>query len=289
VNDKPTELSGVGFGVHNADLGRASVEDRKWPVESFCTAEKIQGEIMGKFIAFLYGLVAYLVFLGSFLYAIGFVTGIGVPKTLDSGPFVPTSEAVIIDLLLLGLFAIQHSVMARQEFKQWWTQFVPASVERSTFVLFSSLILILIFWQWRAIPAVVWQVTNQGLAQVVLGLSLVGWLIVLLGTFLINHFELFGLHQITNNLKGRPMPAPQFRTPFFYKVVRHPIYVGFLIAFWATPMMTVGHLLFSVMTTGYIIIGTLLEERDLIAMFGDDYRRYRARVSMLIPFWTKSS
>ncbi len=244
---------------------------------------------MGKFIAFLYGLVAYLVFLGSFLYAIGFVTCIAVPKTLDSGPLVPISEAVTIDLLLLGLFAIQHSVMARKEFKQWWTQFVPASVERSTYVLFSSLLLILMFWQWRAVPAVVWQVTNQSLAQALLGLSLVGWLIVLLSTFLINHFELFGLHQITNNLTRRSMPAPQFKTPFFYKVVCHPIYVGFLIAFWATPMMTMGHLLFSIMTTGYIIIGTLLEERDLIAMFGDDYRRYRARVSMLIPFWTKSS
>jgi len=244
---------------------------------------------MEKFVAFLYGLVAYLIFLGSFLYAIGFVTGMVVPKTLDSGPLAPTSEALIIDLLLLGLFAIQHSVMARKEFKQWWTQFVPASVERSTYVLFSSLVLILMFWQWRAIPSVVWQVTNQSLAQGLLGLSLVGWGIVLLGTFLINHFELFGLQQITNNLAGRSMPESQFRTPLFYKVVRHPIYVGFLIAFWATPTMTMGHLLFSVMTTGYIIIGTLLEERDLIARFGDDYRRYRERVSMLIPFWTKSS
>ncbi len=244
---------------------------------------------MGKFIAFLYGLVAYLVFLGSFLYAIGFVTGIAVPKTIDSGPFAPMSEALIVDLLLLGLFAIQHSVMARKEFKQWSAQFVPASVERNTYVLVSSLVLILMYWQWRAIPAVVWQVTNQGLAQALLGLSLVGWLIVLLGTFLINHFELFGLQQVTNNLTGRTVPAPKFVTPFFYKVVRHPIYVGFLIAFWATPIMTMGHLLFSIMTTGYIIIGTLLEERDLIATFGDDYRRYRERVSMLIPFWTKSS
>ena len=244
---------------------------------------------MGKFVAFLYGLVAYLVFFGSFLYAIGFVTGIVVPKTLDSGPFAPIGEALITDLLLLGLFAIQHSVMARKEFKRWWTQFVPASVERSTYVLFSSLLLILMFWQWRAIPTVVWQVTNQSLAQALLGLSLAGWLIVLLGTFLINHFELFGLHQITNNLTRRSMPAPQFKTPFFYKVVRHPIYVGFLIAFWTTPIMTTGHLLFSAMTTGYIIIGTLLEERDLIATFGDDYRHYRKRVSMFIPFWTKLS
>jgi protein-S-isoprenylcysteine O-methyltransferase Ste14 len=242
---------------------------------------------MGKFIAFLYGLVAYLVFLGSFLYAIGFVTGIAVPKTLDSGPLVPMSEALIVDLLLLGLFAIQHSVMARKEFKQWSAQFVPASVERNTYVLMSSLLLILMYWQWRAIPAVVWQITNQSLAQALLGLSLVGWVIVLLGTFLINHFELFGLQQVTNNLMGRTVPAPKFVTPFFYKVVRHPIYVGFLIAFWVTPIMTMGHLLFSIMTTGYIIIGTLLEERDLIATFGDDYRRYRERVAMLIPFWTK--
>jgi len=245
--------------------------------------------MMGRLGAFLYGVVAYLVFLGSFLYAIGFVTGIAVPKTLDSGPFAPIGEALVVDLLLLGAFAIQHSVMARKEFKQWWAQFVPASVERSTYVLFSSLLLILMFWQWRAISAVVWQVTNQNLAQALLGLSLVGWLIVLLSTFLINHFELFGLRQIMNNLTGRSMPKPQFKTPFFYKVVRHPIYVGFLIAFWATPVMTMGHLLFSVMTTGYIIIGTLLEERDLVATFGDDYRRYRERVSMLIPFWTKSS
>jgi protein-S-isoprenylcysteine O-methyltransferase Ste14 len=242
---------------------------------------------MGKIIAFLYGLVAYLVFLGSFLYAIGFVTGIAVPKTLDSGPLVPMSEALIVDLLLLGLFAIQHSVMARKEFKQWSAQFVPASVERNTYVLMSSLVLILMYWQWRAIPAVVWQITNQSLAQALLGLSLVGWVIVLLGTFLINHFELFGLQQVTNNLMGRTVPAPKFVTPFFYKVVRHPIYVGFLVAFWVTPIMTMGHLLFSIMTTGYIIIGTLLEERDLIATFGVDYRRYRERVAMLIPFWTK--
>jgi methanethiol S-methyltransferase len=196
---------------------------------------------MGKIIAFLYGLVAYLVFLGSFLYAIGFVTGIAVPKTLDSGPLVPMSEALIVDLLLLGLFAIQHSVMARKEFKQWSAQFVPASVERNTYVLMSSLVLILMYWQWRAIPAVVWQITNQSLAQALLGLSLVGWVIVLLGTFLINHFELFGLQQVTNNLMGRTVPAPKFVTPFFYKVVRHPIYVGFLVAFWVTPIMTMGH------------------------------------------------
>lgn len=244
---------------------------------------------MGKSFAFVYGLAAYLIFFGSFLYTIGFVSGLVVPKTLDSGPFAPTGEAVIIDLLLLGLFAIQHSVMARQEFKQWWTRFVPAPVERSTYVLFASSLLILLLWQWHAVPAVVWQVTNQSLAQALLGLSFVGWLIVLLSTFLINHFELFGLQQITNNLTGRSQPAPQFRTPLFYKVVRHPIYVGFLIAFWSTPTMTTGHLLFSVMTTGYIVIGTLLEERDLVAIFGDDYQRYRERVSMLIPFWTKSS
>jgi protein-S-isoprenylcysteine O-methyltransferase Ste14 len=244
---------------------------------------------MNRLLVLFYGVVAYLVFFATFLYAIGFVSGLVVPKTIDTGMVVPTTEALIVNILLMSLFAVQHSVMARRQFKQWWTRYVPKSVERSTYVLFASLALILLVWQWRAIPAVVWQVTNQSLAQALLGLSLVGWLIALLGTFLINHFELFGLHQITNNLTGRSMPAPQFKTPFFYKVVRHPIYVGFLIAFWATPIMTMGHLLFSVMTTGYIIIGTLLEERDLIAAFGNDYRRYRERVSMLIPFWTKSS
>jgi len=179
-------------------------------------------------------------------------------------------------------------VMARKPFKQWWTTIVPASVERSTYVLFSSLALILLFWQWRPMSAVVWQIADPRIAAAVVGLSAVGWLIVLTSTFLINHFELFGLHQVANNLAGRPMPTPRFRTPLYYKLVRHPIYLGFIIAFWAAPTMTMGHLLFAAVTTAYIVVGASLEERDLIEVFGDEYRRYRGRVSMLVP-WRKST
>jgi len=243
---------------------------------------------MGRLIAFLYGLVSYVVFFASFLYAIGFVEGLVVPKTIDSGAIVPLAEALIVNLLLMSLFAIQHSVMARPQFKQWWTRLVPKSVERSTYVLFSSLALVLLFWQWRPMPAVVWQIVNPQVAMAVMGLSFVGWLIVLTSTFLINHFELFGLHQVANNLTGRDMPTPIFRTPLYYKFVRHPIYLGFIIAFWATPVMTAGHLLFASVTTAYIVIGTLLEERDLIELFGTDYLHYKTRVAMLMP-WRKSA
>jgi protein-S-isoprenylcysteine O-methyltransferase Ste14 len=243
---------------------------------------------MGRFTAFLYGLASYFVFFGAFLYAIGFLSGLVVPKAVDDGAVVPLSEAFIIDILLMSVFAVQHSVMARQGFKQWWTQFVPKSVERSTYVLLASLALVLLFWQWRPIPAVVWNIDSPQIAMAMIGLSLLGWLIVLTSTFLINHFELFGLHQVANNLTGHPMPTTRFRTPLYYKFVRHPIYLGFIIAFWATPTMTVGHLLFAVVTTAYIFVGILLEERDLIDLFGDEYRRYKDRVSMLVP-WRKSA
>jgi protein-S-isoprenylcysteine O-methyltransferase Ste14 len=246
-----------------------------------------RGNALGRFVAFLYGLVAYAVFFGSFLYAIGFVSGLAVPKTIDTGPVTPITEAFIVNILLMSLFAVQHSVMARRQFKEWWTQYVPKSVERSTYVLFASLALVLLFWQWQPIPTVVWQVADSTVAAAIICLSFIGWLIVLTSTFLINHFELFGLHQVANNLVGRPMPAPRFRAPVFYKLVRHPIYLGFIIAFWAAPTMTLGHLMFAAVTTAYIIVGALLEERDLVEMFGDDYRRYRQRVSMLIP-WRKS-
>jgi protein-S-isoprenylcysteine O-methyltransferase Ste14 len=244
---------------------------------------------MGRLLGFLYGIIAYLVFFVTFLYAIGFVAGIGVPKTIDGGPIVPLTEALVVNILLMSLFAIQHSVMARPQFKQWWTRLVPKSVERSTYVLFASLALVLIFWQWRPMPAMVWQIGNPQIAMAVVGLSLVGWLTVLTSTFLINHFELFGLHQVTNNLAGKPMPAPRFKTPVLYKLVRHPIYLGFIIAFWATPVMTVGHLLFAAVTTTYIFVGIFLEERDMIALFGDEYRRYRQRVAMIVPFLSRSS
>ena len=243
---------------------------------------------MSRFIAFLYGLASYVAFFVAILYAIGFLSGLVVPKSIDTGTGGPMAEAFIINLLLMSVFAVQHSVMARQGFKQWWTQFVPKSVERSTYVLFSSLALILLFWQWRPIPAVVWHIDNPQIAMAMIGLSFAGWLIVLSSTFLINHFELFGLHQVANNLVDREMPPPRFRTPLYYKFVRHPLYLGFIIAFWVAPTMTIGHLLFAAVTTAYIFVGILLEERDLVDLFGDDYRRYRDRVSMLVP-WRKSA
>jgi protein-S-isoprenylcysteine O-methyltransferase Ste14 len=236
----------------------------------------------------LYGILAYLAFFVTVLYAIGFVGGILVPKAIDSGTAGSAGQAVLVDLLLLSLFAVQHSVMARKGFKLWWTRIIPKSIERSTYVLLSSLALALLLWQWQPLPAVVWQIDDVQLAMTVMAVSFLGWIIVFTSTFLINHFELFGLHQVANNLTGRPMPAPRFRAPFYYKLVRHPIYLGFIIAFWAAPTMTVGHLLFAAVTTAYILVGIALEERDLVDLFGDEYRRYRQRVSMLLP-WRRSS
>jgi methanethiol S-methyltransferase len=250
--------------------------------------EETKGGPVGRFLAFVYGFASYAIFFVTFLYAIGFVSGLMVPKTIDSGAVGPMPEAIIVDLILMSVFAIQHSVMARRQFKQWWTRWVPKPVERSTYVLFSSLALVLLFWQWRPIPAVVWEITNLVIAGALLGLSLIGWLTVLTSTFLINHFELFGLHQVTSNLTGHAMPEARFRTPLYYKFVRHPIYLGFIIAFWAAAVMTTGHLLFAAVTTAYIFVGIFLEERDLIDLFGDDYRRYKDRVSMLLP-WRKST
>ena len=247
-----------------------------------------QSHLIGRIVAFLYGIAAYVIFFVTFLYAIGFAEDMVVPKTIDDGPAGPPAQALIINLVLMSIFAVQHSVMARPQFKRWWTKFVPPSVERTTYVLLASLALALVLWQWQPMPAVVWQIAEPGLAMAVTVLSFVGWLIVLTSTFLINHFELFGLHQVTNNLSGRAMPEPRFRTPLFYGFVRHPIYLGFIIAFWAAPTMTVGHLVFAVVTTAYIFVGVWFEERDLIDVFGDEYRRYRQRVSMLLPWRTST-
>jgi protein-S-isoprenylcysteine O-methyltransferase Ste14 len=232
----------------------------------------------------LYGAVCYFIFLASFLYAIGFVGKLIVPKSIDSGSEEPLAEALIVDLLLLGAFAIQHSVMARPGFKRFWTRLVPVPVERSTYVLLSSLLLLLLFWQWRPLQGVLWEVSLPIAATVLWALFGAGWAIVLISTFLIDHFDLFGLRQVFLYATGRPYSSPQFRTTALYRIVRHPIMLGFIIAFWATPVMTWGHFLFAFMTTAYIVVAVHLEERDLKAGLGQTYEDYQQRVSMLIPW-----
>jgi protein-S-isoprenylcysteine O-methyltransferase Ste14 len=238
---------------------------------------------MAALFAVLYGIAAYVIFLLSLLYAIGFVGDLVVPKTIDSGIAGPFVESLLIDTLLLGLFAVQHSVMARPGFKRWWTLLVPRSVERSTYVLFASLVLVMLFWQWRPMPEPIWAMQNSIAVIALNTIFWSGWGLLLLSTFLLSHFELFGLSQVFARFLRRELPAPQFHTPFLYRHVRHPIYLSFLLAFWATPSMTAGHLLFALATTGYILIAIQLEERDLVDMFGDQYRRYRRQVAMLLP------
>ncbi len=228
-------------------------------------------------------MVAYVVFLGTFLYSIGFVGNIVVSKSIDDGPQKPFGQALLTNLILLGLFGLQHSAMARQEFKKWWTQIIPQPVERSTYVLIASLLLLLLFWQWRAMPGVVWEVDDPAGQRILEALFWIGWLVALYSTFLIDHFDLFGLRQVTLYARGKEYTPPRFKMPELYQYVRHPIMMGFLIAFWATPVMTVGHLLLAIATTAYILIGIRLEERDLMDLYGQAYREYRRRVSMIIP------
>ena len=238
-------------------------------------------------VAVVYGLICYAVFLASFLYSIGFIGDIVVPKTIDSGSGAPLPEALLIDAVLLGIFAIQHSVMARQGFKAVWTRIVPRPVERSTYVLISSLLLGLICWKWQAIPAVVWDVSSPVLRGLLTTLFALGWLVLLAATFLINHFDLFGLRQVYLRLRGIEYTPLNFTERALYKFVRHPLYLGFVIAFWATPHMSLGHLVFAIATTGYIFVGIFFEERDLMKYHSVEYGAYRARVPMLLPTGAK--
>lgn len=238
--------------------------------------------MFARLLTLFYAIVSYAVFLVASLYAIGFVGNFAVPKSIDTGSLTNLGEAIGINLLLLGLFAIQHSIMARPAFKRWWAGILPAACQRSTYVLLSSLILLLLFWQWRPIPMPVWHV--EGIAAwLLIGLYWLGWVTALASTFMIDHFDLSGLRQAFFASRGREPPAQSFRTPLLYKVVRHPLMLGLLLAYWATPEMTAGHLLFAIVNTAYILVGLQFEERDLIAEFGTTYQLYRRRVPMLLP------
>lgn len=239
---------------------------------------------MGAVFSLVYGLVAYGAALCALVYLIGFMGDLLVPASVDRGAASNLAQAIAVDVPLIGLFAVQHSVMARQTFKRAWTRMVPPVVERSTYVLATSILLGLLYWQWRPIPApIVWRVEAARAAWFVWAIFWLGWALVLLSTFLIDHFELFGLRQVFARLTGRTMPAQTFRTPLLYRYVRHPLYLGLLLSFWATPLMTAGHLLFSVALTSYVFAGIWFEERDLVTQFGKRYARYRAEVGMLLP------
>ena len=244
--------------------------------------------MLKRIATFIYGVISYLLFFGTFLYAIGFIGNLIVPKSIDSGRTGPLGEALLLDAGLLTLFAVQHSLMARPFFKRAWTRLVPKEAERSTYVLLSSLALLLLFWQWQPIGGVVWTVEQPVLQMVIYGLYAIGWLLVLSSTFLINHFDLFGLRQVFLFLIGRPYTQLKFGTPILYRHVRHPLYLGWLFAFWSTPTMTMAHLVFAIATTAYIFVAIQLEERDLVNTFGDDYRRYKKTVPMIIPIGRKA-
>jgi methanethiol S-methyltransferase len=238
---------------------------------------------MKRYLIIGYGAAAYVVFVVAFLYAIGFVGNIVVPRSVDHAITASIGQAVVVNVVLLGVFAVQHSVMARPGFKRWWTRFVPPSIERSTYVVLASAALLLLYWQWRTMPAMIWDVRQPAGRMVLWAMFWLGWAIVFASTFMINHFDLFGLRQVYLAWRGKPYTEIGFHAHLLYRLVRHPLMLGFIIAFWAAPTMTAGHLLFSIATTGYILIAVQLEERDLVAALGDQYHDYRRSVSMLLP------
>ncbi|OBJ17167.1 methanethiol S-methyltransferase [Mycobacterium colombiense] len=238
---------------------------------------------MKRYLTVGYGAAAYLLFLAVFLYLVAFVGNFWVPRTVDHGVSAPIGQAVLVNMLLLGLFGLQHSVMARPGFKARWTRLVPPSIERSTYVMLSNAVLVLLYWQWRTMPAVIWDVELPAGRLALWTLFGLGWVIALASTFMINHFDLFGLRQVYLAARAKPYTDLEFHVRFFYRLVRHPLMLGFIIAFWAAPTMTAGHLLFSIVMTGYILVATRIEERDLVAALGDDYRNYRREVPALLP------
>ncbi len=244
---------------------------------------------MKRSLVLLFGVLSYVVFFFTFLYQIGFVEGMVVPKAMNDGAIVSVEQAVVINLVLLGLFAIQHTIMARLVFKRWWTKIVPKPIERSVYVLLASLLLLLMNWQWGPLPKHIWHVQGSGGRMALYAVSFAGWGLVLYATFLINHFDLFGLRQVWLYFKGREYTEVAFKETVLYSWVRHPIMLGFIIAFWATPDMTQGHLLFAAVTTAYILVGIQVEERTLLALHGEDYEQYRQRVSMIIPMPPKAA
>jgi len=244
--------------------------------------------MFSRIVTFLYGVVCYLAFFATFLYAIGFIGNLAVPKSMDSGPHRPFTYALAVNAALLALFAVQHSVMARQWFKRAWTRIVPPPAERSTYVLFSSLALLLLFWKWEPMGRLIWSVNSEAGQVLLRALYIMGWMTVLVSTFLINHFDLFGLRQVWLHLRGVSYTPLHFRTPGLYRIVRHPLYVGWLLVFWSAPLMTVAHLVFAIATTAYILIAIQFEERDLIRSHAE-YAEYRRRVPMILPFGSANS